>query len=213
MRHPQWAARQPSGGNLAPRCRKIRSVPAAHPPDALQTVTAAPTAGRAAAIKGGGGGNLAPKCWTILSAPAAHPTVAPQTAAAATTGARTAAIGGKPGAKVSEHFYRPPPLIHPMRPKRPPLHPVGRMAVIWGKTSAEESEHLIGSRRSSTRCATNDRHCTHNGLHGGHLGGIFAPKCQNLLSAPAAHPPDAPQTAAVGPHGSHMGETWRCRKI
>jgi hypothetical protein len=94
-----------------------------------------------------------------------------------------------------------------MRHKRPPLHP---QWAAWqpyrGKPGAKMSGRFIGPRRSSTRCATNGRHCTHGGPHGSHLGGTLAPKCRNKLSVPAAHkrPPLHPQWAAR-PYGGTPG--------
>jgi len=68
-------------------------------------------------------------------------------------------------------------LIHPMRPKRPPLHPQWAARQPYGgKPRAKVRGNFIFPRRSSTRCAPNGRHCTHSGPHGSHMGRNLEPK-------------------------------------
>jgi hypothetical protein len=81
------------------------------------------------------------------------------------------------------------------------------------------SDETIGPRRSSTRCATNGRRCTHSGQHGSHLGNLTSAKvsgnviCVHRSSTRCAA--NGRHCTHSGPHGSHMGgnHAQQCRKF
>ena len=105
-------------------------------------------------------------------------------------------------------FYQSPPLIHPMRPKRPPLHPQWAARQPYGgKPRAKVSEilsvppliHPMRPKRPPLHPQWAARQP---------YGGKPRAKVSEILSFPAAHPPDAPQTAATAPTVGRTAAIW-----
>ena len=118
--HPQWAEWQPYGGKPSAEVSRIFISPhysfAQCAPNGRHCTHSGPNGSHM-------GGNLVSKSREFLLLRTTHSPDSPQTAATAPTVGRMAAIGGQTYHRYVPDLYLSPRLIHPMRPKRPPLHP------------------------------------------------------------------------------------------